>query len=63
MVKFTMVLIGFLVLGLLIQSDAMTQPRERSEIPAQYTWNLKDIYPNDEAWYLNLRKSFNTKES
>jgi oligoendopeptidase F len=32
------------------QSPALSQTRERSEIAAQYKWNLKDLYPSDEAW-------------
>jgi oligoendopeptidase F len=32
------------------QSSASSQTRERSEIAAQYKWNLKDLYPSDEAW-------------
>jgi oligoendopeptidase F len=32
------------------QSPASSQTHERSEIAAQYKWNLEDLYPSDEAW-------------
>jgi oligoendopeptidase F len=28
----------------------LAQTRERATIPAEYTWNLSDIYPSDAAW-------------
>ncbi len=37
------------------------QSKERSEIPEQYTWNLKDLYESDDAWKSakeNLTKEF-----
>jgi oligoendopeptidase F len=39
--------IAFLALP---QYQVLSQTRERSEIAAQYKWNLKDLYPSDEAW-------------
>ena len=32
------------------QTQAIAQPRERSEVPIEYQWNLKDLYPSVEAW-------------
>ena len=30
----------------------MIDPKtKRSEVPEEFTWNLADIFPNDEAWY------------
>lgn len=48
--KFIVMLTGLLVLGLFIGNEPMAQPRERSEVQVQYTWNLKDLYQSDEAW-------------
>lgn len=31
--------------------------RKRSEIPEEYTWNLKDLYETDEAWEEDARKA------
>ncbi len=28
---------------------------ERNEIPEEYTWDLRDIFPNDEAWSAELK--------
>ncbi len=28
----------------------MTEIKKRNEIPEKFTWNLKDIFPSDEAW-------------
>ena len=39
-----------IVLLTFFQSPASSQIRERSEIATQYKWNLKDLYPSDEAW-------------
>jgi oligoendopeptidase F len=33
-----------------IAAPAFAQPRERAQIPSQYTWNLSDLYPSEEAW-------------
>lgn len=30
--------------------QVLAQTRERAEIPDKYKWNLKDLYPSDEAW-------------
>ncbi len=30
--------------------EVFSQTRERSDIPAVYTWNLKDVCPSDAAW-------------
>jgi oligoendopeptidase F len=32
------------------QTQALSQLRERSEVPVKETWNLKDIYESDESW-------------
>ena len=24
---------------------------ERSQVPEEFTWNLKDMFPSDEAWF------------
>jgi oligoendopeptidase F len=37
-----------LLAGLALAAPAAA--RERSEIPDRYRWNLKDLYPSDEAW-------------
>src|SRR5690349_18522644 len=42
-----------LVAGALVAAIGLTafaQTRERASVPARYTWNLADIYPNDAAW-------------
>ncbi|HET7435458.1 MAG TPA: oligoendopeptidase F [Thermoanaerobaculia bacterium] len=41
---------ALVVLVLLIPASLVAQTRERETIPDQYKWNLKDIYPSDEAW-------------
>src|SRR5262245_64804549 len=39
------------VVGLAALSlSALAQERDRSKIPAKYTWNLTDIFPTDAAW-------------
>jgi len=38
------------ILVVLCQTRAFTQPRDRADIPEKYTWDLKAIYPSDEAW-------------
>ena len=30
--------------------DAYVKERDRSRIPEKYQWNLRDIYPDDDAW-------------
>ena len=43
-----------LVLAALLVTAAILpiagQERDRSQVPAQFTWNLSDIYPSDTAW-------------
>ena len=34
----------------LLTHGALAQERDRSRIPEEYTWNLAEIYPSDEAW-------------
>ncbi len=34
----------------LVAIVATAQERDRSKIPAQYKWNLRDLYPSDAAW-------------
>ena len=33
----------------------LTRIPERSEIPEEYTWDLRDIFPDDEAWQAEYR--------
>jgi oligoendopeptidase F len=33
-----------------LAAAAAAQERDRAKIPAQYTWNLADIYPTEAAW-------------
>jgi oligoendopeptidase F len=39
-----------LALALLFTLPLFPQTRERATVPAEYTWNLADIYPSDAAW-------------
>lgn len=40
-----------LLLGILLALQPMIgQERDRSKVPEKYKWNLKDLYPTDEAW-------------
>ncbi len=32
------------------QTQAIAQPRERSDVPIEYQWNLEDLYPSVDAW-------------
>jgi oligoendopeptidase F len=32
------------------EMETQAQPRERDQVPVQYTWNVQDIYPTDDAW-------------
>jgi oligoendopeptidase F len=34
----------------LLAAPLGAQDHERASVPEKYTWNLKDIYPSDEAW-------------
>ena len=43
--------LGLCLLALLLAAGtAVSQGRDRSEIPDKYKWNLADIYPTDQAW-------------
>jgi len=35
---------------LILRTATAVQSRERSEVPIEHTWNLRDLYPSDEAW-------------
>ena len=35
----------------------------RSEVPAEFTWDLSDIFPNDEAWYAEYEALKNIPET
>ncbi|MBN1590078.1 MAG: oligoendopeptidase F [Pirellulales bacterium] len=39
-----------LILAVLVPASALAQSRDRADVPVEYTWNLEDIYPSDEAW-------------
>ena len=39
-----------LTLIALCHSRGFAQTRDRASVPEQYTWQLEDIYPSDEAW-------------
>jgi oligoendopeptidase F len=45
--SFIIVLITFVAIS---NSQVLAQTRERAEISDKYKWNLKDLYPSDEAW-------------
>jgi len=45
--SFIIVLITIVVIS---NSQVLAQTRERAEISDKYKWNLKDLYPSDEAW-------------
>lgn len=40
-----------LALFFLMQSQAVLQTRDRSEVSDKYKWDLTDLYSSDEAWY------------
>ena len=33
----------------------LTRIPERNEIPEEYTWDLRDLFPDDEAWAAEYR--------
>ena len=41
--------LSMLAVFLLVQTG-ISQDRDRSKIPEKYKWNLKDLYPSDDAW-------------
>jgi oligoendopeptidase F len=41
---------GAVIQGRELMQDPYIKERERSRIPEKYTWDLTDIYPDDEAW-------------
>lgn len=43
-------IIALLVLAVFLPTPLFSQVREREDIPVKNTWNLKDLYPSDEAW-------------
>jgi oligoendopeptidase F len=42
--------VGVTVLVVFSQTRVLCQTRERSEISAEHTWKLEDLYASDEAW-------------
>ena len=38
----------------------LTRIPERSEIPEDYTWDLRDIFPDDAAWQAEYRSLLET---
>ncbi len=45
--------VGFILLLLVVvigSPAALAQTRDRADVPEKHTWNLKDIYPSDDAW-------------
>jgi len=51
MYKFSRVFIAVLVLIIaLSQTQALSQTRQRSQVPTEYKWKLEDLYETDQAW-------------
>ncbi len=48
--RFPLRSILLLTLIALCHSRGFAQTRDRASVPQQYTWQLEDIYPSDEAW-------------
>ncbi len=47
----------FILIGIMFENKIVNaQKSERSAIEQKYKWNLKDIYPTDEAWKLAFEK-------
>ncbi len=40
----------------LSSQSAMSQQRDRTQIPDRYKWNLTEVYPSDDAWTTEKRK-------
>jgi len=50
MKEFAFVLLVILFIIMTENQKIIAQTPDRSSIETEYTWNLKDIYPSDEAW-------------
>ncbi len=37
-------------------NNVASQTRQRDEIPPEYTWNLQDLYPDDDTWKTEQKK-------
>ncbi len=49
------------LLALLFSVESMnSEERDRSRVPEKYKWNLKDLYPSDDAWQ-EAKKNFSTE--
>lgn len=48
--KFKGIVSIILWIALLTHVLALSQFRDRSEVPEKYKWDLSDLYPSDEAW-------------
>jgi oligoendopeptidase F len=33
-----------------LQTQVLSQTRERAQVPVEHTWKLEDLYTSDEAW-------------
>ena len=51
MKKITGGILALLLMLLFTQTQALTQTRDRSEVPDKYKWDLTDLYSSDELWY------------
>ena len=45
-----------LVLPMLVSTAVADEPKERSEVPAQYKWDLSSMYASSEAWDADREK-------
>jgi len=43
-------IVAVTILVMFCPVQGFCQTRERSDIPAEHTWKLEDLYPSDEAW-------------
>ena len=50
MSRISNVIIVLSVFLVFLQTQALSQIRERTKVPVKHTWNLQDIYPSDRAW-------------
>jgi oligoendopeptidase F len=51
-----LLVLAVLALPLLLSTALADDPKERSEIPAQYKWDLSDMYASREAWDADREK-------
>jgi len=45
-----------LALPMLVSTVTADEPKERSEVPAQYKWDLSSMYASNEAWDADKKK-------